>query len=218
LYATVNANDYGMEGMRYANPDVPWNILIFSASGRGHIPILYHYKPQPPVTALPKVNDLIFLGKLDRIGRIRIIKTYEQYFGSRITAQPKIKNWIRAYREHSLILSPRGNARGAFRTAEVLQMGLIPVLAFQKHLWVPYLNSTLPWHDIGFYTVNADVMSFVGVVDALTPERLEFMRATVRKYRDSHFTIEATIRQVAAFLKWGYAQSDLRCDTVYGSS
>jgi hypothetical protein len=94
-------------------------------------------------------------------------------------------------------------------------MGLIPILAFQKRLWVPYLNSSLPWNDIGFYTVNADVEKFVKVVDGLTKERLEFMRKTVRKYRDSHFTIEGTIRQIAGFLQGGYEKSDLRCDTFY---
>jgi hypothetical protein len=94
-------------------------------------------------------------------------------------------------------------------------MGLIPVLAFQKRIWVPYRNSTLPWHDIGFWTVIADTEGFVKVVDGLTPERLEFMRGTVRKYRDSHFTIEATIRQIALFFRSGYAQSDLRCEKFY---
>jgi hypothetical protein len=215
LYVTVNANDYGMEGMRTTNLDVPWNILIFSASGRGHIPILLHYKPQPPVDALPKKNDLIFLGKQDRPGRIRILESYRRHFGSRMTVARKVSDWITAYREHSLILSPRGNARGAFRTGEILQMGLIPILAFQKRLWVPYLNSSLPWHDIGFYTVNSQVQGFVRCVDALTPERLAFMRQTVRKYRESHFTIEATISQIAMFLKYGYEGSDLRCDFFY---
>jgi hypothetical protein len=49
-----------MEGMR----TLPWNILILSSSGRGHIPILLHLREQAVVTPLKKVNDMIFLGKM----------------------------------------------------------------------------------------------------------------------------------------------------------
>jgi hypothetical protein len=75
LYVAVNATDYGMDGMRRVNSDVPWNILILSASGRGHIPVMLHHKSQPPVDALPKKNDIIFLEKQGRQPRIRALDT-----------------------------------------------------------------------------------------------------------------------------------------------
>jgi hypothetical protein len=52
VYITVNYNDSGMEGMRTLNPDVPWNILVLSSSGRGHVPILLHFREQAPVKPL----------------------------------------------------------------------------------------------------------------------------------------------------------------------
>jgi hypothetical protein len=215
LYVTVNGNDYGLEGMRVPNPDIPPNLLIISASGRGHVPILLHFRQQQPVDALPRKGTLIFLGKLKRGGRTRVIKQYQRYFGNNITVAKKVPDWITAYREHALVMSVRGNARGCFRTAEILELGLVPVLAFENHKWVPYLNSTLPWNDIGFHTVVSEIPAFVETVNGLTEERLAFMRKTVRKYRDSHFTLNATVKQIALFLKYGYERSDLRCGTFY---
>jgi hypothetical protein len=215
LYVTVNMSDYGLEGMRVPNPDIPPNLLIISASGRGHIPILLHFKPQQPVGPLQRKNTMIFLGKTKRGGRVRIIKTYQHVFGPHLTVAKKVRDWVKAYRQHAVVLSVRGNARGAFRTAEVLQLGLIPVIAFENREWVPYLNSSLPWDDIGFHTVNSEVAALAPKIIALTEERLHFMRQTIRKYRDSHFTIEGTMNQIRLFLKCGYAKSDLRCDTFY---
>jgi hypothetical protein len=215
LYITVNANDYGVEGMRCVNPVIPPNLLIISPSGRGHIPILYHFKPQNLTTALPPNNTIIFLGNMKRPGRRRILQRYSQAFRGRITIARKVPDWIDAYRRHKLILSPLGNARGAFRTSEILQMGLIPIIAFEREKWIPYLHSSLPWKDIGFHTTHADLPDFVKVVGQLTDRRLRQMRATVRKFRDTHFTMEATMRQIGLFMKYGYAGSDLRCDRFY---
>jgi hypothetical protein len=95
---------------------------------------------------------------------------------------------------------------------------LVPCLGFEQNKWVPYLNSTLPWDDIGFHAVKSEIPDLVPKILGLTEERLAFMRQTVRKYRDSHFTIEATIRQIGLFLKYGYTRSDLRCGQFYPST
>jgi hypothetical protein len=126
-----------------------------------------------------------------------------------------VTNWVKAYREHSFVLAPRGNARGTFRATEVLQMGLIPILAFQKRKWVPYLNSSLPWDDIGFHTTLPEVRRLRSAIDRTTEGRLSFMRPTVRKYRDSHFTVQGTMKQIGLFMKSGYQTSDLRCDRYH---
>jgi hypothetical protein len=161
------------------------------------------------------VNDIIFLGKMDRWPRQRILNEYRRIFKERITIRQKVKDWVKAYREHSFVLAPRGNARGTFRAAEVLQMGLIPIIAFQKNKWIPYLNSSLSWDDIGFHTTLAQVKPLQKTLDGVTEERLAFMRRTVRKYRDSHFTIQGTMNQIGLFMKSGYEASDLRCDRYH---
>jgi hypothetical protein len=215
LYITVNANDYGLEGMRPLHLSIPPNLLVISPSGRGHIPLMYHFKPQELVDPLPPNNTIIFLGRLVRTGRVRIVKRYKKAFGPNITVANKIKDWSTAYRSHKFVLSPRGNARGAFRTSEVLQMGLVPILAFEAKKWVPYLNSSLPWEDIGFHTTHKELPELVDTILGVTDERLAQMRATVRRFRESHFTMEATMRQVGLFMKYGYRGSDLRCDKYY---
>lgn len=219
LYITVVQSDYGIEGNISPLQNVPSNLLIISPSGKGHIPTLLYMKEQNFVDPLPKNNTILFIGNLKRHKRYKIVKNFQKFFGNKISVfTEKVEDWKSLYRSYDLILSPRGNARGCFRTSEVLLMGLIPILAFDDHLWVPYLNSSLPWNDIGFYLLSKDVDKLVDVVNKLTPERISFMRNSVRKYRDSHFTMNATMNQISLFMKYGYKKSDLRCDRYYSTN
>lgn len=216
LYITVIQSDYGIEGNFSPLKNVPPNLLIISASGKGHIPVLLFMREHSVVDPLPRNNSILFIGSLKRKARRSIVKKFKKIFGKNITVfSDKVEDWMSLYRSFDMILSPRGNARGCFRTSEVLQMGLIPILAFDDHLWVPYMNSSLPWNDIGFYLLSNEIEKFVDVVNKLTPERINFMRKTVRKYRDSHFTMNGTMNQISLFMKYGYQKSDLRCDKYY---
>lgn len=216
LYITVAQSSYGIEGSVSTWNAVPPNILIISPSGKGHIPIFLHTREQQLVDPLPKKNTILFIGKLKRMNRLKIVRIFQNFFKENISVfTQKVANWSDMYRSYDLILSPRGNGRGCFRTTETLELGLIPILAFDDHLWVPYMNSSFPWKDIGFYLLSKDVEQFVDVVNKLTPERIEFMRKTIRKYRDSHITMNGTINQIGLFMKYGYAKSDLRCDKYY---
>lgn len=219
LYITVVQSDYGIEGKYSPLKNIPPNLLIISPSGKGHIPILLFMGEHEIVDPLPRNNSILFIGNLKRKQRRKIVNNFQKFFSNNISVfSQKVKDWKKLYRSFDMILSPRGNARGCFRTSEVLQMGLIPILAFDDHLWVPYLNSSLPWKDIGFYLLSKDVDKFVDVVNNLTPDRINFMRKTIRKYRESHFTMNGTIHQIGLFMKYGYRYSDLRCDYYYSNN
>ena len=216
LYITVNHCDYGVEGMgRSLNPDVPPNLLVVSSSGLGHIPILLHIRPQEWVDPLPRSNRIGFLGKLSRWKRRKVVHRWKAAFQENLTIAAKVPNWTEYYRQFDLVLSPRGNARGCFRTTEVLEMGLIPIIAFRYRLWVPYLNSSLPWDDIAFISRNSDIKRLQPIINSLTQERISFMRQNVRKYKYTHFTLNATMNQLRMFMQSGYDHSDLRCGEYY---
>lgn len=216
LYITVAHSDYGIEGCVSTWDAVPPNLLIISPSGKGHVPIFLHTAEQKVVDPLPRNNTILFIGRFKRHKRIKIVRTFQKYFKNNISVfTQKVDDWMSLYRSFDLILSPRGNARGCFRSTEILQMGLIPILAFDDFLWVPYLNSSFPWKDIGFYLLSKNVKEFVHVVNKLTPERIKFMRETIKKYRNSHFTMNGTINQIRLFMKYGFKKSDLRCDHYY---
>jgi hypothetical protein len=215
LYVTNCDNDYGIEGMRIPNPDVPPNLLLISGSGRGHVPILLHMADRPHVEAVEQENLIIFRGKMKWEARVALVTHWQRVFGKRITVGAKVQEWANESGKYAFVLSPRGNARGKFRTSEILQMGLIPILAFRQRKWVPYLNSSLPWDDIAFHIVWKDVERMKPILESVTPERLRDMRKTVLKYRKSHFTHRATMTQIGLFLKYGYERSDLRCDQFY---
>ena len=216
LYVTVNHNDYGIGGMRRStNPDVPANLFIISASGLGHVPILLHKAPMEWVDPLPPENLICFLGRSVRWKRQKVLRAWKGAFGERMTMNASVPDWVDFYRRHSLILSPRGNARGCFRTAEILELGLVPIIAFRRRPWVPYLNSTLPWGDIAFIACNSDIPQLAPIINGLTEERLSVMRQNIRKYKHTHFTMEATMKQIGRFLQTGYSHSDLRCAEYY---
>lgn len=219
LYITVVQSDYGIEGKYSIINSVPPNLLIISPSGKGHIPVLLFMKEQSLVDPLPRNNSVLFIGNIKRPARRKILRNFRKFLGTKIKViTEKVADWRTLYRSYDMILSPRGNARGCFRSSEILQMGFIPILAFDDHLWVPYMNSGLPWKDIGFYLLPGDVEGFADVVNKMTPERVRYMRSNVRKYRDSHFTMNGTINQIGLFMKYGYRRSDLRCDYYYSTN
>jgi hypothetical protein len=215
LYVTVNENDYGLEGHRGLNRDIPPNILVLSGAGRGHVPIPYHFIERGLVDPLPPVNDIVFLGRLKRGARLRIVKKYLDVFQENITIANHVRNWIDEYRQHRYILSPRGNARAAFRTIETLQMGLIPIIANERWKWVPYLNSSLDWSMVGFHTTDDEVQTLRTTLLAMDDRRVNAMRKYIRAHRESHFTLRATMRHIGKFIKTGYLESDLRCARYY---
>jgi hypothetical protein len=94
-------------------------------------------------------------------------------------------------------------------------MGLILILAFRQRKWVPYLNSSLQWDDIGFHTMLPEVTQLRTKIGQITEDPLAFMRRTSQKYRDSHFTMQGTMKQIGLFMKGGRTASDLRCDRYH---
>lgn len=219
LYMTVSQHDYGIEGIEKPNLDVPPNIFIFSGCGRGHVPTLLHTGDLQPVDPiLPSQYRIIFIGSTHRKNRFRFLRTLHFYFQKDFLELPKTPDWQTAFRKSAMVMSPRGFARGCFRTAELLQLCLVPVLAFDNNPWVPYMNSSLPWDKIGFIIPNkASIPSVVEKIRNTTEEQLKQMRKEMRKYRDSHFTMNATIKQIMRFVRYGEKKSDLRCDTYYGN-
>ncbi|OHT04941.1 hypothetical protein TRFO_27443 [Tritrichomonas foetus] len=215
LYITVSANDLGLEGIKIgANVPIPPNLFIISASGKGHVPCLMHLADLSPVEILPQKHPIVFIGKLIRWQRKRILEDSHQYLGHHLFSN-RTENWLHEYQQSGLIMSPRGYARGCFRTAEILQLGMVPVLIFDDFPWVPYVGSAFPWKDVGFVYLRAEIPKMAEMVRNISQERLKFMRSVIRKYRDSHFTLNGTLYQIEMFMKYGFAMSDLRCDKFY---
>lgn len=218
VYITVSSNDLGIEGLykRYSTP-LPQNLFVISASGKGHVPCLMHLQDIYPVSFLPQKYSIVFAGKLTRWQRKRIVNESTHYLG-KIFYSNRTSDWLLKYRQSGLIMSPRGYARGCFRTAEILQLGMIPVMIFDDYPWVPYMNSSFPWKDVGFIYLRKEIPQMAKMVKEISQKRINFMRSVILKYRNSHFTLNATLNQIDMFMKYGFAMSDLRCTQFYNQS
>ena len=122
----------------------------------------------------------------------------------------KRKDWIKTFRESRFILSLVGNARGCYRTDEILELGLVPVLYFKDIEWVPYYGSkNLDWSKVGIVGTNLD--DILHKLDKIDDKELNEMRKYIRDHHDTHFSINGTIRQISLFLKYGFEKSSLTC-------
>lgn len=218
VYITVSSNDLGVEGLyKGHSTPLPKNLFIISASGKGHIPCLMHLEDIYPVSFLPQKYSIAFAGKLTRWQRKRIVNESKHYLGNNLYSN-RTSDWLLRYRQSALIMSPRGYARGCFRTAEILQLGMIPVMIFDDYPWVPYINSSFPWKDVGFVYLRKEIPQMAKMVKEISQKRIKYMRSVILKYRNSHFTLNATLNQIEMFMKYGFAMSDLRCTQFYKQS
>lgn len=218
LYITVSANDLGIEGVyKHYVHKLPPNLLIISASGRGHIPCLMHLADIEPVTMLKQKYQITFAGKLTRWQRKRIVNESKALLGNAFYSN-RTSEWIDRYRESLLIMAPRGYARGCFRSAEIWQLGMVPVFIFDDYPWVPYLNSAFPWKHTGFVYLKKDIPEMAKMVLSIDKKKVDFMREIILRYRNTHFTMAATMNQIEMFFKYGYDMSDLRCNLFLPTS
>lgn len=213
FYVTVVQGEQGLEAGDDPYTEIPPNLLLVSPGGKGHIPIILSTKGQVFIERTGRNNSVLFAGSV-RDRRKVVLDHWKGLLGSKLTIT-QTKEWMDLYRNHDFILSPRGNGRGCFRTGEALEMGLVIVMAFRSRLWVPYLNSTLPWDKIGFYSVMNDAESVVSKILSMTESDILAMRAMCRGYKHTHFTMNASVAQIGHFLKDGFSRSDLRCDRYY---
>ena len=138
------------------------------------------------------------------------------------------EEWLRVAEQSKLSLCPRGYGRSAFRVAEMLQLGHVPVYVYEEGdvPWVPYRDTI--FQEVGF------VVNLTGLVALLegiegdsrsagdwqpnhSDTQIEAMEAAAVKYRESHFSPQGVLDQVSRFLRGGSSESDLRCQRLPAS-
>lgn len=214
LYVTFGQNDDGIEGSDTLR--VRDNIFILSSGGKGHVPLplfLRELKPEPSQTAR---YDISFMGTI-RNHRIRqnLVEDGRRLMGDKFF-NGSSGNWTSVYAVSKVIACPRGWGRNSFRLMETLQLGYVPLYVYNDVPWLPYFDS-IEWKRIGFIArvdpergIN-ELPEVIEEIVRLPLDKLDEMRNYIRSLYKTHFTSEAMIQQIAAFLKGGFAASSLRC-------
>ena len=214
LYVTVSQNDDGIEGR--SGKEVPDNIFIISAGGKGNVPFLLFARELRPIVSTQNIKyDVVFLGTvsthpLRSLLRRAIAQEGDfAYFG-------KSSNWREIYETSKAILCPRGYGRNSFRLTETLQLGLIPIYVYDDVCWLPYYDS-INWssfslvvrlNQTNYRQVAVQIRDFV---KGMSSERRSGMQQRIRSLYDSHFTMAGAFSQVELFLTGGFRASHLRC-------
>lgn len=214
IYITVLQMCYGMELCERPNPVIPGNLLILSQAGKGHVPLPLLLGPLKRATPLKPQNKVVFSGR-NWPKRAKITRVWAKLLGDKLSMYTKMKNWTKVYPAYDFVLCPRGFGRCSFRTYEVLDLGLIPIICFRRRKWLPYLNTTLPWNDIALIDVRSSTSESVSFVLNASQGTIESMRANSAKYKHTHFSLDATVEQIRMWMSRGVTQSDLRCDRYY---
>lgn len=217
LYFTVSKSIMGVE--ETTEHYIPSNVFVVNQGGKGHMALFAHLldlKPEADLNQNIFKYDVIFLGREKthyqrKIINDRLRNTSDLSFYSGLS-----DDWKKMFLQSKAILCPRGYGRTTSRVIESLQLGYIPIYVYDDVIYLEYYNS-IKWEEIGFIA-RIDRVSGVDESDkiidfirSLTPEKVRRMRTKIKSMYNTHFTTQASMRQIKLFLKYGFSRSDLRC-------
>lgn len=136
--------DEGLEGRKETNYILPDNIIVISAGGKGHIPILLFMAENNPKNFSVGKNfeyDVMFIGKVTHKLRKQMIDQYTKLLGDKFKYFDKFADWKTEYNNAKFICAPRDVGRNSFRLTEILQTGRIPIYIYNDIVWLPYYDS-----------------------------------------------------------------------------
>lgn len=215
FYITLTQCDEGLEGRDEKNNILPDNIIVISAGGKGHIPILLFLSENNPNNFSISQNykyDVMFAGKITHPLRKRMVNEYSKLLGDRFKYFNKKIDWKLEYDNSKFICAPRGLGRNSFRLTEILQTGRIPIYVYNDIIWLPYYDS-INWNSFSIVTHIFDINKTVDRIKNTSQFEIENMRKRILSLYNSHFTIKAVFNQIKLFLRYGFVKSDLRCAT-----
>jgi hypothetical protein len=109
-------------------------------------------------------------------------------------------------------LSPRGHGRASFRTAEIVQIGRIPIYLYDDHPWIPYEDSPYSLYHIGYVVRWSEVSSLLRAIAALSSDDIyrQLLKVANARY---FYTHEGIINQISMFISDPFGQNGgyLRC-------
>lgn len=201
IYLVVSQDDEGIYLLQEKFP----NMLIMSSGGYGHIPLplIKSELPYVPVNSSQELTTNVgFYGTSGHHNsRLLILNEVKHYLKALniSSAFGRSSDWKNKIAKTRFNLSPRGYGRSSFRTAEIIQIGRIPVYLYDDIPWLPYIgtnNSVASFGYIGRHQYLFRVMrEILGTSDVDLMRRLDLVRRARRFY-----TYEGVLEQIDLFL------------------
>jgi hypothetical protein len=209
VYCTLSQHGWGIASI------VPKNLLVISSGGVGHVPILLFKWQLNSSWFAPSARHqwvVSFMGSMSHGPvRYRMASILRQEFGAEFYCNQG-SNWTWIGSQSKFIMAPRGISRNSFRLTETLQMGMIPVYAYDDLIWLPYYDS-IGWSRIGFVSHIDSLLHLARSLKGVPTWRVSEMRKNIVSLYSTHFIIKAVIEQSLKLFQSGFTGSDLRCGT-----
>lgn len=233
-YITVSQHDHGILNPILKREDKQaalrlTNLLVLSSGGNGHVPIPLLKQPEGlvPLPTGPPRRVLTFVGGVDGLRPARVALKHELLQSSAFTPMQREGvlfysmnasngRWRDALAESAVALTPRGQGRASYSMYEIVQMGMIPLYAWDDFEWLPYRGSKADWSGFGFSVRVGSFAQHASEIWAAVadPKQLKYRRDKLLALRASHFTYDGVLDQIARLLVNGTSEkdgSDLRC-------
>ena len=216
MYVTVSQADFGLsQGEKVDLMKRFPNILVLSAGGYGHVPIpLLKNEARRDVACKHHEAEcesapyqVSFVGQ-HHFGRDRILDSVLESLGEEHVKTYRGDDWDRVVASSQFCLTPRGYGRTSFMMYESIQLGTIPIYVYDDRAWLPYRD--LPWDELSVVISKENLNQLPSVLKYADVRK---MRENLENLRDSHFTFDGVLDQIAKFMRGGERDSDLRCET-----
>ena len=201
-YFTVSQHDDAV-GER-----LPANTLSFEAGGnKNGIPIPLICSPLNAVNDNHKDIFCSFVGSNTHPIRNKI----KEYYSNDERFKIYIKNWSNAIPQEQVdffidvasrsqfSLCPRGYGAQSFRFYEVLQLGSIPVLIYDKE-WLPFKDK-IDYHKFCVVIHESQIYNLTSILDKITEEDQKNMIKIGKEIYEKYFTLKGMSEQILSVLQ-----------------
>lgn len=202
IYLVVSQDDEGIYQLQETFP----NILIMSCGGYGHIPLplIKGELTYIPINSSSELTTNVgFYGTSGHhSSRVLILHEVKHYLKALDISSSfgRSADWKNKISRTKFNLSPRGYGRSSFRTAEIIQIGRLPVYLYDDVPWLPYIGTNMSLTNFGYmgrlnflFRVMREIAS---TNEAQLMARLEKILLVRRLY-----TYEGVLEQIELFLQ-----------------
>lgn len=205
-YFTVSQHDDAV------NEKLPTGTISFEAGGnKGGIPIPLICSPLDKSLCAPSGNKDIFCSFVGSIihGSLRH-RLYSMYFRdasfyfspqewTSTVPQDRFNHFIDITKRSHFALCPRGYGLQSFRIYEVLQLGSIPVIVYDKD-WFPF-NDVLDWKTFSVLIHQNELHLLKEKLSSISDQQINEMLATGKQIYEKYFTLDGTCQQILKILQ-----------------
>jgi mannosyltransferase OCH1-like enzyme len=204
-YFTVSQHDDAV------SEKLPPNTLSFEAGGnKDGIPIPLICSQLDLSLCKPALKDIFcsFVGSIiENSLRHKIYNLFTKdpdiYFSLQNwtpqVTQNRFDHFIDITKRSKFALCPRGYGAQSFRVYEVLQLGTIPVIIYDKE-WLPF-NSSVDWSSFSVLIHENDIHNIKEILLQINDEQINSMLKKGKEVYNNFFTLEKTSQQILKYLQ-----------------